>query len=67
MVKVSRPADSERFNISVAFYLCNRRVYTSDKPQPFSDKITVGKAARIQEAPELHPESMLEALHRPQL
>ncbi|RJX22339.1 MAG: terminase [Ammonifex sp.] len=38
-----------------------RRVRAGDKPQPLADKITAGKAARILEAPELHPESMLEA------
>lgn len=38
-----------------------RRVRAGDKPQPLADKITAGKAANILEAPELHPESMLEA------
>ncbi|MDD3888724.1 MAG: hypothetical protein PHR65_02250 [Syntrophomonadaceae bacterium] len=38
-----------------------RRVRAGDKPQPLADKITAGKAAKILEAPELQPESMLEA------
>jgi hypothetical protein len=38
-----------------------RRVRAGDKPQPLADKITAGKAAKVLEAPELHPESMLEA------
>lgn len=38
-----------------------RRVRAGDKPQPLADKITTGKAAKILEAPELHPESILEA------
>lgn len=38
-----------------------RRVRAGDKPQPLADKITAGKAAKILEAPELHPDSMLEA------
>jgi len=38
-----------------------RRVRAGDKPQPLVDKITAGKAAKILEAQELHPESMLEA------
>ena len=38
-----------------------RRVRAGDKPQPLADKITSGKAAKILEAPELQPESMLEA------
>jgi len=38
-----------------------RRVRAGDKPQPLADKIAAGKAARILEAPDLQPESMLEA------
>ncbi len=38
-----------------------RRVRAGDKPQPLADKITNGKAAKILETPELHPESILEA------
>lgn len=38
-----------------------RRVRAGDKPQPLADKIAKGKSARILEATELHPESMLEA------
>ncbi|MDA8227035.1 MAG: terminase [Desulfitobacterium hafniense] len=38
-----------------------RRVRAGDKPQPLADKITKGKAAKILEVPDLHPESMLEA------
>ncbi|MDD4239028.1 MAG: terminase [Desulfotomaculaceae bacterium] len=38
-----------------------RRVRAGDKPQPLADKITAGKAAKILEALELYPESMLEA------
>lgn len=38
-----------------------RRIRAGDKPQPLADKITKGKAAKILEVPELHPESMLEA------
>lgn len=38
-----------------------RRVCAGDKPQPLADKITAGKAAKILEALELHPESLLEA------
>ena len=38
-----------------------RRVRAGDKPQPLAEKITSGKAAKVLEAPDLHPESMLEA------
>ena len=38
-----------------------RRVRAGDKPQALADKITKGKAAKILEVPELHPESILEA------
>ncbi len=38
-----------------------RRVRAGDKPQPLAEKIAAGKAARILEAPEFKPESMLEA------
>lgn len=38
-----------------------RRVRAGDKPQPLADKITKGRAARILEVPDLHPESILEA------
>ncbi len=38
-----------------------RRVRAGDKPQPLADKITAGNAAKILEAPELQPDSMLEA------
>ena len=38
-----------------------RRVRAGDKPQSLADKITSGKAAKILGAPELQPESMLEA------
>lgn len=38
-----------------------RRVRAGDKPQPLADKIIAGKAAKVLEAPELHPESKLEA------
>ncbi len=38
-----------------------RRVRAGDKPQPLADKIMAGKAAKVLEVRELHPESMLEA------
>ena len=38
-----------------------RRVRAGDKPHPLVDKIAAGKAAKILEVPDLHPESMLEA------
>lgn len=38
-----------------------RRVRAGDKPQPLADKITKGRAAKILEVPDLHPESILEA------
>ncbi|MHB1652354.1 MAG: P27 family phage terminase small subunit [Desulfitobacteriaceae bacterium] len=38
-----------------------RRVRAGGKPQPLADKITKGKAAKILEVPDLHPESILEA------
>jgi hypothetical protein len=38
-----------------------RWVRAGDKPQPLANKISAGKIAKILEAPELHPESMLEA------
>ena len=38
-----------------------RRVRAGDKPLPLADKISAGKAAKVLTAPELHPESMLEA------
>ena len=38
-----------------------RRVRAGGKPQPLAEKITAGKAARMLESPELHPESLLEA------
>jgi len=38
-----------------------RRVRAGAKPQALADKITNGKAAKILEMPELHPESLLEA------
>lgn len=38
-----------------------RRVRAGDKPQPLADKITKGKAAKVLEVPDIHPESMLEA------
>ncbi len=38
-----------------------RRVRAGDKPHALADKITNGKAAKILEVPDLHPESMLEA------
>jgi hypothetical protein len=38
-----------------------RRIRAGDKSQPLADKITAGKAARILEVPDLHPESILEA------
>lgn len=38
-----------------------RRVRAGDKPQALADKITKGKAAKILEVPDLHPESMLVA------
>lgn len=37
-----------------------RRIRAGDKPQPLADKITKGKAAKILEVPDLHPESILE-------
>lgn len=43
------------------FYCCNNRISKVLKPQPLSKRITAGKAAKIFEASELHPESMLEA------
>lgn len=36
-----------------------RRVRAGDKPQALADKIATGRAARILEAPELRPESIL--------
>jgi hypothetical protein len=38
-----------------------RRVRAGDKPQTLADKITKGKAAKILDVPDLHPESILEA------
>lgn len=38
-----------------------RRVRAGDKPLPLADKISAGKAAKVLTAPDLHPESMLEA------
>lgn len=38
-----------------------RRVRAGDKPQALADKITEGKNARILAAPQLNPESILEA------
>ena len=38
-----------------------RRVRAGDKPQALADKIAKGKSAKILEATELHPESLLEA------
>lgn len=38
-----------------------RRVRAGDKPQALADKITKGRAAKILEVPDLHPESILEA------
>jgi hypothetical protein len=38
-----------------------RRIRAGDKPQPLADKIANGRAAKILEAPELQPESILEA------
>jgi len=38
-----------------------RRVRAGDKPQPLADKITAGKAVKVLEVRELHPESMLKA------
>jgi len=38
-----------------------RGVRDGDKPQPLAEKITAGKAARVLEAPKLHPVSLLEA------
>jgi len=37
-----------------------RRVRAGDKPQALNDKITRGKAAKVLEVPDLHPESILE-------
>lgn len=37
-----------------------RRVRAGDKPQPLVDKITKGRAAKVLEVPDLHPESLLE-------
>ena len=37
-----------------------RRIRAGDKPQALADKITKGKAAKVLEVPELHPESILE-------
>jgi hypothetical protein len=36
-------------------------VRAGDKPQPLADKIAAGRAAKILEAPELHPDAPLEA------
>ena len=38
-----------------------RRVRAGDKPLPLAEKITAGKAARILEPADLHPEPMMEA------
>lgn len=38
-----------------------RRVRAGDKPQPLVDRITAGKAAKVLEVRELHPDSILEA------
>ncbi|HEX3017830.1 MAG TPA: terminase [Caproicibacter sp.] len=38
-----------------------RRVRAGDKPQALADKIATGRAARILEAPDLRPESILRA------
>lgn len=38
-----------------------RRVRAGDKPQSLADKISGGKAAKILEAPDLQPDSILEA------
>lgn len=38
-----------------------RRVRAGDKPQPLTDKIAKGKAAKILEIPDLKPETLLEA------
>jgi hypothetical protein len=38
-----------------------RRVRAGDKPQPLADKIATGKAAKILEAPDLNPDTLLEA------
>ena len=38
-----------------------RRVRAGDKPETLADKITKGKAAKILEIPDIHPESILEA------
>ena len=38
-----------------------RRVRAGDKPKPLADKIPLGKAAKVLEVPDLHPESLLEA------
>lgn len=38
-----------------------RRVRAGDKPQALADKIAAGKAARVLEAPDLRPESVLRA------
>jgi hypothetical protein len=38
-----------------------RRVRAGDKSQPLADKILAGKPARVLDAPDLQPESMLEA------
>lgn len=38
-----------------------RRVRAGDKPQALADKIATGRAARILEAPDLRPESVLRA------
>jgi hypothetical protein len=38
-----------------------RRVRAGDKPEPLADKITKGKAAKILEVSDIHPESILEA------
>jgi len=40
-----------------------RRVRAGGKPQSLADKITKGKAAKILEIPDLHPEFILEAEH----
>ena len=38
----------------------DRRVRAGDKPTPLTDKITAGKAARVLEGVEFHPETILE-------
>ncbi len=39
-----------------------RRVRAGDKPQPLADKIPKGRAAKILEVPDLHPESILDVI-----